>query len=251
MYNNSISRIALLWFNEWRKRAVYIFGFTAFAMLMMFGTILISAQRLELAAAFFAIHFSLGILITIGIQIAMLFPEWRNPFHSSQYIQIPATALEKYISRLSFPFIIAPAVYIIAFLLCRPLCLQFSLVVKDFMPYPMYGSDLKGLSLGATIIITSFYTLFVPGSLFFKRVHLLKSLAIYFAISLMIGLLSAALELPFYKTTPFENDSIGRMFAAQIQGIAMITSEHNLVLAFIIAPLMLILGFYLFKFREV
>lgn len=251
MYQNSISRVALLWLNEWRRRAVYIFGFTAFAMLMMFGTILISSQRLELAAAFFAIHFSLGLLITIGIQIALLFPEWRSPFHSSQYIQIPATALEKYISRLSFPFVVAPLVYIIAFLVCRPLCLQFSLVVKNFMPYPMYSSDLKGLSLGATMIIASFYALFIPGSLFFKRVHLLKSLAIYFAIFLVIGLLSAALELPFYKTTPFEHDFIGRMFASQLQSIALVAAEFNLVFAFVIAPLMLTLGFYLFKFREV
>lgn len=250
MYNNSFTRIKVLWLIEWKKRAAIILGFTAFAMLLMFGTILLEAQMLRLSPAFFTIHFCLGVSILMGIQIATLFPEWRNAFQSCQYLQTPATALEKYVSRLSFPFIVAPGIYIAAFLLCRPWCLEFSLMVKDFMPYPMYNAEIRGLAIGISLLISSFFMLFIPGSIWFNRVHLLKSFIFYLAIYFTVAFISATLGLPMYKTTPVEEDFIGHLLSAQLQGLVLFISKYSPIWVGIVGSVMLTSGYYLLKTRE-
>jgi len=236
----SITRIKLLCLIEWRRRARVILGFTVFSMLLMFGTILLEAQRLRLSPGFFTIHFGLSMFILMGIQLATLFPEWQNPFQSCQYLQTPAKAWEKYLSRLSFPFIVAPGIYIAAFLLCRPLCLQFSLIVKDFMPHPMYIRELQALVIGMSLLSISFFTLFIPGSISFNRTHLVKSLLIYLALLFGVALISAMIGLPMYETTSVDGSFIERMLGAQVQGLALYLSKHGLIWIGIISPIMLI-----------
>ncbi|WP_148270534.1 hypothetical protein [Haliscomenobacter hydrossis] len=240
-----------MWLIEWKKRASVILGFTAFSMLLMFGTILLEAQKLRLSPPFFTIHFCFGIFILIGIQIATLFPEWRNLFQSCQYLQTPATTWEKYITRLSFPFLIAPGIYIAAFLLCRPLSLQFSLMVKDFMPHPMYSRELIALVIGMSLLVIPFFTLFIPGSIWLNRSHLIKSAMLYLALFFTVALISAMLGLPMYDTTREGVSFLDRMFAAQFQGLALFLSKYSLIWLGIIGPVMVISGYYLLKYREV
>lgn len=251
MYSNSFSRIKLLFLIEWKRRAKVILGFTAFSMLLMFGTILLEAQRLRLSAGFFTIHFGLSMFILMGIQLATLFPEWQNRFQSCQYLQTPAKAWEKYVSRLSFPFIVAPGIYITAFLLCRPLSLQFSLMVKDFMLHPMYSSELQALVIGMSLFSISFFALFIPGALYFNRIHLVKSFLIYLALLFCVALISAMTGLPIYETTTIEGSFIDRMFGAQFQGLALFLSKYSFIWFGIISPIMLLSGYYLLKHREV
>jgi hypothetical protein len=251
MYSNSFSRIKLLCLIEWRKRAKVILGFTAFSMLLMFCTILLEAQRLRLSPAFFTIHFGLSMFILMGIQLATLFPEWQNRFQSCQYLQTPAKAWEKYLSRLSFPFIVAPGIYIAAFLLCRPLCLQFSLIVKDFMLHPMYNRELQALVIGMSLFSISLFALFIPGALSFNRIHLVKSFLIYLVLLCGIALISAMTGLPMYETTTIEGNFIDRMLAAQVQGLALFLSKYGLIWFGIISPIMLTSGYFLLKHREV
>lgn len=251
MHNNSFNRIKLLWLIEWKNRAKVILGLTVFSMLIMFCTILIAAQKLELSISFFPIHFGIGIFILMGVQVATLFPEWRNMFQSSQYLQTPATTWEKYVSRLSFPFIVAPGIYIAAFLLCRPLCLQFSLMVKDFMPYPMYAYEVRRLIISMILLSIYFFTLFIPGSIWLNRGHFIKSAMLYLGLFLAAALLSALLRLPMYETTKEGISLMDRVFSAQTRGLALFISEYGLIWLGLIVPMMLIAGYYLLKYREV
>ena len=249
MYSNSFSRIKLLFLIEWKKRAKVILGFTIFSMLLMFATILLEAQRFRLAPSFFSIHFYLSLFILVGIQIATLFPEWQNRFQSCQYLQTPATVLEKYISRLAFPFIIAPGIYIVAFLLCRPLCLQFSLTMKGFMPYPMYWPEIKGMIILSYFLSFYFFALFIPGAIWLNRNHLIKSALLGMALFFSIALISAMFGLPLYETTSGERSD--RMFAAEFQGIALFfATKYSLIWPFIIMPILFLSGYYLLKHRE-
>ena len=248
MYNNSFSRIKLLFLIEWKRRAKVILGFTTFSMLLMFITILLEAQKFRLSPAFFPIHFYLSSFVLVGIQIATLFPEWQNRFQSCQYLQTPATVLEKYLSRLAFPFIIAPGIYTIAFLLCRPLCLQFSLTMKGFMPYPMYWPELKGLIIASYFLSLYFFALFIPGAIWLNRNHLIKSALFCVALFLSIALVSALFGLPMYVTTGDRSD---RLFAAEFQGIALFFStKYSMIWPTIILPFLFSSGYFLLKYRE-
>ncbi|WP_421799667.1 hypothetical protein [Haliscomenobacter sp.] len=255
MYRNSISRMALLWQIEWRKRWKLLAGFIAISMSVLLLTAIIPAQNMEITPSFLPLHLIIDLLFLFIIQMATLFPEWNNPFQSIQFIQVPATIFEKFLVRLSFPLFVAPCVYLIAFLLIKPVCLLLCFRLTGFVIHPFYGFEVW--SFGGSTYLTLFVMaiLTLPGAFYFKKGHLLKSILLYLSIFIFIGIFAALFNLPLYTSMNKAENVVSKMFAAQIQGVSLVYVKNKLIISTIwlgvILPLLLYTSYILFKQREV
>jgi hypothetical protein len=255
MYSNSLNRMALLWQIEWRRRWKLLVSFIAISMSVLLVTAIIPAQNLELSPSFLPIHLIIDLFLLFMIQMATLFPEWSNPFQSIQLIQVPATIFEKYLVRISFPLIVAPGLYLLSFLLIKPLCLLICFQVTGFVIYPLYESEVWGFFVYTCSTLSVMAVLALPGVFYFKKGHLLKSILLYLSIFIFMGIFAALFNLPLYTSMHVEENVAARMFAAQISGVRLVFIRHQLLISTIwlgiIIPLLLYTSYVLFKQREV
>lgn len=255
MLSNSLNRMSLLWQIEWRKRWKLLAGFIAVSMSVLLVTTIIPAQSIELTPSFLPLHFIIDLLVLFIIQMVTLFPEWNNKFQSIQLIQVPATTLEKYLVRLSFPLIVAPSLYLMVFLLIKPLCLLICFQLTGFVIYPFYGFEIWRFGLSTYLTLSVLLTLALPGVFYFKKGHLLKSILLYFSIFIFIGIFAGLFNLPLYTSTTSAENVVSKIFAAQIEGMYQVYQEHQLLINAIwlglILPLLLYTSYVLFKQREV
>ncbi len=255
MYSNSLNRMALLWQIEWRRRWKLLAGFIAISMSVLLVTAIIPAQNMELSPSFLPLHLIIDLLLLFIIQMATLSPEWGNPFQSIQLIQVPATIFEKYLIRISFPLIVAPGLYLLSFLLIKPLCLLICFQVTDFVIHPFYGFEVWGLFVFTCSTLSIMAIMALPGVFYFKKGHLLKSILLYLSVFTFIGIFAALFNLPLYTSMNIEENVVSKMLAAQIQGVRLVYITHKLLISVIwlglIIPLFLYTSYVLFKQREV
>jgi hypothetical protein len=247
--------MALLWLIEWRGRWKLLAGFIAISMSVLMVTAIIPAQNLELSPSFFPLHLVIDLLLLFIIQMATLFPEWGNPFQSIQVIQVPATIFEKYLVRISFPLIVAPGLYLLSFLLIKPLCLLICFQVTGFVIYPFYGFEVWEWFVYTCSTLSVMAVLALPGVFYFKKGHLLKSILLYLSIFIFIGIFAALFNLPLYTSMNAEENVVSNMLRAQIGGVRLVYIKHKLLISAIwlgiILPLLLYTSYALFKQREV
>lgn len=255
MYQNSLSRMALLWQIEWRKRWVFLAGFILVCMSILLVTAIIPAQNMELAPSFLPLHLIIELYVLGIVQLIVLFPEWSNPFQCIQLLQIPATSLEKFLVRLSFPLIVAPGLYLIFFLLIKPVCLMLCFRLTGFEIYPFYGFEVWGLGWYTYSTILIMTILALPGVFYFKKGHLIKSIILYLSIFIIIGILAGLFNWPLYTSMNLEENVVRKMLAAQIEGVRLVYIEYRLLINSIwlgiILPFLLYTSYVLFKQHEV
>lgn len=255
MYKNSLLRMVQLFQIEWTKRWRILVGSVLLYLFVILLCMMIPLQNLSIAEDFFIIQYVIGLLLVLGIQLAGLFPELNHHFRAVQLLQLPARPIEKFLVKLSFPFIIAPAMFLLGFLTFRPVLLQAGLALKGFMIYPLYGEDIRVL-IGLTIVLPVMLgALFIPGSLLFKKVHLLFSILLLFALFLLTGFISSGLNLPAYQTSTVVDGTIGGVIGAQFEGVVNFFRVKGKMAGLVwygaIIPVMLVAGYRLFKEREV
>ena len=240
---------------EWNKRWKMILGLIfAYLIFILIGA-LISAERMILSDSFFSLHYFLGFEILILSQLAMLYPEWNSNFQSCQLIQLPTRPLEKHLTRLSFPLLVAPGLYTFGFILFLPICQAICLQSKGFTLYPVYWHAAFPVYTWLASLGLIFGVLLIPGSLIFKRGHLIKSIGILGLIVTITALVSDLLDLPGLKSdTAFDDGSIVSLFQRQLESLSSVYRTHGSVyFTFWASASFLILtsSCMLFKTREV
>jgi hypothetical protein len=255
MQNDTFNRVWLMFRIEWNKRWKMILGLIlAYLIFILIGA-LISAERMMLSDSFFGLHYLLGFNVLIFSQLATLYPEWSSNFQSCQLIQLPTRPLEKHLTRLSFPLLIAPGLYTLGFILFLPICQAICLQSKGFTLYPVYGSDLFPGYIRIVSMSFIFGVLLIPGSLIFKRGHLIKSLGILGLLFTITALVSGFLDLPGFKSDKIVDDGlIFGLYQKQLESLGIFDYAHGLVsFTFWTSASFLILtsSCLLFKTREV
>jgi hypothetical protein len=254
MYSNSLKRIGLLLKIEWSKRGKVIISSILAYMVFMMVSVMIPAQYLDMSRNFFPTHLILGLVLLTGWQIANLFPEWNNHFQTCQLLQLPARPIEKYLVRLSFPFLVVPVLFLGTFWLFRPVCLYLCMAITGFEIYPFYPSEIRIMSIVIPWTLFMILPLFIPGSILFKRGHLIKSTAIYIALFIGLATISSLLGLPAFSGSTYNDGSIGAIIGAQFESIGTFIKAYNSIAKPIwmgaVVPLALVSGYWLFKQQE-
>jgi hypothetical protein len=254
MLLNSLNRMGLLFRIEWSKRGKVIIGSILVYMLFMLISVLIPAQYLDVSRNFFPTHLILGLILLTGWQMATLFPEWNHHFQTCQLIQLPARPLEKYLVRLSFPFLVVPVLFLGIFWLFRPVCLYLCMEITGFEIYPFYPNEILILSIVIPWTLTIILPLLIPGSILFKRGHLIKSIAIYIALFICLATISSLMGLPAFSGSTYNDGSIGAIIGAQFESIGTFIKAYNSIAKPIwlggVVPLALVSGYWLFKQQE-
>lgn len=224
-------------------------------MLIVFSSIMIASQNMTIAHELLFILFMIGSILIFGIQLATIFPEWSNHFKTVQLLQLPAKPHEKYLVRISFPFLLTPAIFSLVFFLFRPIFLQAGMALTHFMIYPLYEDEIIKLIFTAFFLPLMLGTLFLPGALFFRKVHLLFSLLLLTGLFLMAALISYFLNLPAYSSSTQIDGTIGGIIGAQAESyISYFRVEGKMAVLYwygILIPSMFLSSYWLFKQREV
>lgn len=255
MYRNSFSRFACLIKIEWGKKWKSLIAMNLLYLFVIMIAIMIPAQGLSIAIDFFVIHFIIGLVFVFGTQLVLLFTEWRSPFATIQLLQLPAKPIEKYLSKLCFPFLIAPVTFILFFFIFRPLLLQATFAIMGFMVYPLYREEINSLIQIGLLLPLFLGALFVPGALVLKKAHLLFSFFLISLLFVLSGIIAWAFQLPAYVTSSVIDQSFGGAIGAQLESFFNFFRIQSVYAAIYwyggIIPLMLVSGYFLFKQREI
>jgi hypothetical protein len=254
MLLNSLNRMGLLFRIEWGKRGKVIIVSILVYLLFMLISVMIPAQYLDVSRNFFPTHLILGLILLTGWQMATLFPEWNHHFQTCQLIQLPATPLEKYLVRLSFPFLVVPVLFLGTFWLFRPVCLYLCMEITGFEIYPFYPNEILIVSIIIPWTLAMILPMFIPGSILFKRGHLIKSISIYIALFICLATISSLLKLPAVSASSYNDGSIGAIIGAQFESIGTFIKAYNSIAKPIwmgaVLPLAFVSGYWLFKQQE-
>ncbi|MDX2068983.1 MAG: hypothetical protein SFV55_11195 [Haliscomenobacter sp.] len=255
MYRNSFSRLAHLIKIEWGKKWKSLIGSSLLYMVVIIMAIMIPTQVLTIAIDFFVIHFIIGLVFVFGNQLFLLFTEWRSPFATIQLLQLPAKPIEKYLSKLCFPFLFAPVTFILFFFIFRPLFLQATFAIMGFMVYPLYREEINNLIQIGLLLPLFLGALFVPGALVLKKAHLLVSFFLISLLFVLAGIIAWVFQLPAYVTSSVIDQFIGGAIGAQVESFFNFFRIKSACAVLYwyggIIPLMLISGYLLFKQREI
>ncbi len=255
MYKNSILRMVQLFKIEWANRWKLLLASISVYMVLVFICLVVAAQNMNIAQELLLLLFMLGSFLLFGIQLANVFPEWKNQFKTIQLLQLPAKPYEKYLVRISFPFVLTPAIFSLIFFSIKPILLQAGFALTDFMIYPLYEQEIVKLVLTAFFLPLMIGALFLPGALLFKRAHLFYSLLLLAVLFLIAALTAYFLNLPSYSSSSQIDGTIGGVIGAQAESyMSFFRIEGKKAVLYwygMLIPLMFLSSYWLFKQREV
>jgi len=199
-----------------------------------------------------AVFFIAGLVVT-----GMLFGELSNKSRSFFYLLIPASIIEKFLSKIIIALVLFPVSLICLFFLISEAAgvlsaILFESEVSTF--YPLNDEFLKGLKF-----FFIFSPMFIFGSVYFNGQALLKTI-VSIGVTVIVLYLIFAIEwkLLFWDHSNFLSIKLSKeyMFTQAASKVIYPLFEFSIeafsiFIKYIFAPLFIILSFIAFKEREV
>ncbi|MBU2510314.1 hypothetical protein KJ966_03215 [bacterium] len=239
-----LSKIAVV--DEWRP---YLLTGTIIGLLIFFSGVFLKSA---------SIGFLLNIMLLAGIvQVSKVFSETHQKEKGIYYFMLPASIEEKYLVKLLSTLI---GYYIFALLVCL-LSNQLSILIAGFL---YQSSDIPGFNplqpefFERFKLYLFFHSIFFAGSLFFRKNSFLKTVLVFFAVSILLTISAGSyLKNLFVQSRSGQSsfylhfDSMGDI----TQGIGGSLGSYVAtlqVVAFVVIPLVLYgVSFLKFKNSEI
>ncbi len=192
-------------------------------------------------------RFQLGALLFIAglIQAEKLFSFGNRRFEELQYRMLPVSPAVKYLARLGWVLVLGPWIIIGLFLLWTPVCQQLSLWIFQAQNYPLrpfHGFRI----LQVYVMYVAVLPLFIPGALIWRNLGTIRSLLFFSALFVVATILRSFFGLEPRTESLWINLGLGVWELAAFQGQPLF-----LALAFAVAALFLVSGYYLFRDKEI